>query len=212
MGGALKSRRLLIAAAVVAAILAGLGASAKAGLLSRAESTGTDSRAAGAAVGTSETGDVIAVAESDAHWPQDEETPPSAGARLLRVGDTSIGEAPEGFSDPLAGPFDGQPTEAVVDMGCDGGTAQAPACLSLLRSDVSNDSTVVHGRYSVALVRVNNTGVILLTSGADQGPCFGDSGAAVAQIFPDITASGTPMEIDPSLTSGECPEPVIGGQ
>ncbi len=212
MGYSLKSKRMLLAAAVVAAILAGLGASAKAGLLSRAESTGTDSRAAGAAVGTTETGDLIAVAESDAHWPQDEETSPSAGARLLRVGDTSIGEAPEGFSDPLAEALNGQPTEAIVDTGCDAGSLEPPVCLSLLRSDVSSDSTIVHGRYSVALVRVNNTGVILLTSGADQGPCFGDSGAAVAQIFPDISASGTPTEIDPSLTSGECPEPVTGGQ
>ena len=205
MGDALKSKRLLLAAVVVAAILAGLGASAKAGLLSRAESTGTDSRAAGAAVGTAETGDLVAVAESDAHWPQDDETPPSAGARLLRVGDTSIGEAPEGFSDPTLGPFEGQPTEAIVDMGCNGGTAQAPACLALLRSDVSNDSTVVHGRYSVALVRVNNTGVILLTSNAEEGPCNGFSTGDVALIFPDLSTSETPMEVDPSESVGLLP-------
>jgi hypothetical protein len=204
MGDALKGRRLVVAAAVVVAVMAGVGAAAQAGLLSRAEAEGgTSTRGAGAAIGDGTAdGDVIAVAETKAS--RDAEGNASASATLLRVGDTNIGEAPDGFSNPL-NVLNGQPTEALIDGGCDNfNEPLPPACLLVLGSNVQEDGDFASGQYFVAEVRVGNTIIDVLASRSVQSGCSNGADAFFARTI-DITTFES-QEIDPSEQDSDCPQ------
>jgi hypothetical protein len=204
MGDALKGRRLLIAAAVAAAVMVGIGAAAQAGLLSRAESGDESSRAAGAAIGdpSAPGSDMVAVSESTATHNEDGA---SASATLLRVGDTKVGEAPPGVNDVLAPALNGQPTEALIDGGCDGDTEaaqDAPMCAALLQTfvfeDDENGATAV---YAPVVVGTEETGLIyVLPSAAGQGGC--DGLAIGALVYMSSTGEG----LDVSEDFNECAE------
>jgi hypothetical protein len=198
LGDALKGRRLLIAAAVTAAVLAGLGAAAQAGILSRAEAGDTHSRAAGAAIADPQgNGDVIAVAETTAT--RDDEGNNSASATLLRVGDTKIGEAPEGTVNPLSA-LNGLPTESTVDMGCDyfdPNGPPAPLCVGLLQSNVTSDSEFgSSGTFIVAQANTPLGPYAVLGSNAVQGECPGHDSAAGVVVANLNDASGIDVSID----------------
>jgi hypothetical protein len=195
MGDALKGRRLLIAGAVVAAVLAGLGVAAQAGILSRAEAGDTHSRAAGAAIADPQgNGDVIAVAETTATR---DDNGNSASATLLRVGDTKVGEAPEGVSNPLSA-LNELPTEPVVDAGCDRFAPEpSPFCVGVLQSAVTSDSEFgSSATFIVAQVGTPFGYYALLGSQASQGECPASDYAAGLVFANLIDASGFDISID----------------
>ena len=208
MGDALKSKRLLLAAGVVATILASAGAAAQAGILSRADAGDTHSRGAGAAIGDPQTGeDVIAVAETEAT--RDDEGNNSASATLLRVGDTKVGEAPEGVSNPLSA-LNELPTEPVVDAGCDRFNPEpSPFCVGVLQSAVTSDSEFgSSATFIVAQVGTPLGYYAILGSQATQGECPSSSDYAAGLVLANL---GDASGIDVSLDQGPpCPveEPI----
>ena len=205
MGDAFKGRRLLIAAAVAVAVMAGVGAVAQAGLLSRAETSETHSRAAAAAIADPQgNGDIVAVAETEATR---DDNGNSASATLLRVGDTKIYEAPQGYTSPLS-VLNDQPTEALVDAGCDGPAfPPAPLCVGLLQSQVANDSEGGYTGAAMVVAQVGSPSVGyfgVLSSGAFQGPCpSGDS--AVGAVVLNLTNYAD--SVDLSLSQAQCQAP-----
>ncbi len=208
MRDALKGRRLLIAAAVVTAVMVGVGAAAQAGLLSRAETSDTHSRAAAAAIADPQgNGDVIAVAETEATREVEGEN--SANATLLRVGDTKIGETPKGYTSPLS-VLNDQPTEALVDAGCDGPAyPPAPLCVGLLQSQVNDDAEGGFTGASIVVAQVGSPAVGyygVLASGAFQGPCPSGDSAVGAVVF-DLNNIFPGSSIDPSMSQAPCEQP-----
>ncbi len=179
-------RRLAIGLAVGVVVAGGLGIGAKAGILSRADTDGNQSsHAAAAAIGDPSTGqDVVAVNETDSSFDPESESY-QASATALRVGDTKVGEAPAGQSDPLGQALNGQPTEQLIDAGCDNYTLpQAPLCASVLNTQVANGgSSGATAVMWLAQVRAGGTFVYVLPSGAGSEPCGGQSiGALVYTI------------------------------
>jgi hypothetical protein len=203
MGDAMKGRRMLIAAAVAGAVLAGVGAAAQAGLLSRAESGDESSRAAGAAIGDPNAPgtDIIAVSESNASSVDGEG---EASATLLRVGDVKVGEAPPGFTDVLGPALNGQPTEALIDGGCDGDSQMAEdasLCAALLQTFVFEGGDEATAVYAPLVVGAEGVGLVyVLPAAASQEDCDGLAiGALVYQAPP---GDG----LDVSEASNECAE------
>ncbi len=210
MGDAWKGRRLLVAAAVAAAVLVGVGAAAQGGLLSRAESSETDtggsSRGAGAAIAdpSGMGGDAVAVAETTA---TSDDGNFESSATLLRVGDTKVGETPVGVEqNPLGDALEGQATEDLIDAGCndDPAETQTGSCLSLLKGGhVSDDDSEFGGAFAYFYTVEGYTPItgyfLALASAADEDACSGDAGGVL--FHSDATDS-----IDLSLASHECPE------
>jgi len=178
MGDASRGRRLLVAA-VMAAVLAGVGAAAQAGLLSRAESSPGSSRAAGAAIGTEESGDVVAVAES--RTSADFEGNGEASATLLRVGDTNIGEAPNGTSQPLVDLLGAGPAPEVLGIGCN---SVATVCVDALRSYEEAGDGEAYAYIVTAEAGVAGNYVALLASESASYGCGGFALGTVAYIQP----------------------------
>ncbi len=182
MGDASKRRRLLMVAAVVVAVLAGVGAAAQAGLLSRAESNGDGtSRGAGAAIAdpSGNGNDVVAVSESTANV--DEGGQGHSSAAPLRVGNTIVGEAPLGESNPLSDAL-GDQAEMITDVGCnDGPDNLTQSCISLLHSYRGEDEGYAEAYMAGVEFYTPMTGFnVLLESGAYQDVCYGGAYGAVA--------------------------------
>ena len=178
MGKAMLRRRYwFMAVAAVAAVAVGLGAAAQAGVLSRAFANDHSARAAAAAISDTSGNDVVAINETTA---ADDEEP---SATLLRVGDTKVGEAPSGNTDLLGSLLNGQPTEALVDAGCDNGGA--PACVALLQTSETHDNIGNNGSSATAaIIFVDGVGgaELLQSRASDTLGCSRGS-ARVARVF-----------------------------
>jgi hypothetical protein len=108
--------------------------------------------------------------------------------------------------------LNGQPTEALIDAGCDtsfGSPGGAQLCVGLLFSS-EDPETDFHGDalYSAAAIGVGNTGIALLNSSAHQHPCSGEAQGSIAEIFDVNTGEST--SVDPSASEFQCEERPVG--
>ncbi len=154
---------------------------------------------------------MIAVGESTAMAGEDE-GPSSASTTLLRVGDTKVGESAPGFSNPLADALNGQPTEALIDGGCDntfGDDGGAPLCVYALETFTSTGDGESEAHFRGLGVGVGNTGIAILNSDAVQDRCDSQALGSLVSIYPDVHENET-EDVDPSEAFHENPECNIG--